>query len=618
VRLIPKTTLLTLALVTLMVLILVALSLFAFRHFSLNSAEKLARTAAEIVRVSLTESMINGVIARRETFLQRLQGIEGLRDARVVRGPAVKEQHGSGLQREQADDIIDKQVLATGQPFFEIDESSGEPIFRATIPYIADDRGEPNCLTCHLVERGTVLGAITITLSVAHLKQQALQTIGFMQVPVILLALLLVYLVRRTIVPLGKTADQLQDAVHNALRGDFNGHIQAHSRDEIGQIADELNQLMAFLREGLGAINGDVARLTRCQPSAGNQLASTRDMVNRLIDAAHFKQSIEEDETRREVYRRLGQVIGADFGLDTYSIYEVANSKNRITPVVVDGDEQADCRWCDPQILIRAETCRARRTGHLIDSVETPGICNAFRPGGDAALQHICLPVIQSGSVGSVVQLVFHPDVGPTVQRAVPYLQVYLREAAPVIEAKRLMDTLRESTLRDPMTGLHNRRFLEEYIDTVVATAQRRKTQVSVLMLDLDYFKKVNDTHGHDAGDAVLKTLAKVLAECVRTSDLVIRYGGEEFLIILLDTGENYADEVAEKIREAVEATKFQVPGGTLQKTISVGVADFPKDSDTFWQAMKYADVALYQAKERGRNRVIHFTPEMWPKDGEY
>jgi diguanylate cyclase (GGDEF)-like protein len=180
------------------------------------------------------------------------------------------------------------------------------------------------------------------------------------------------------------------------------------------------------------------------------------------------------------------------------------------------------------------------------------------------------------------------------------------------------MDTLRESTLRDPMTGLHNRRFLEEYIDTVVATAQRRKSQVSVLMLDLDYFKKVNDTHGHDAGDAVLKTLAKVLVECVRTSDLVIRYGGEEFLIILLDTGENYADEVAEKIREAVEATKFQVPGGTLQKTISVGVADFPKDSDTFWQAMKYADVALYQAKERGRNRVIHFAPEMWPKDGEY
>ncbi len=617
-RLIPKTTLLTLGLVTLMVLILVALSLFAFRHFSLTSAEKLARTAGEIVRVSLTESMINGVITRRESFLQRLQGIEGLRDARVVRGQAVAEQHGSGLAREQALDVIDKQVLATGREHFEIDESSGEPIFRATIPYVADDRGEPNCLTCHKVERGSVLGAITITMSIAHLKERALQTIALMQVPVVILALLLVYLVRRTIVPLGRTADELQSVVHNALRGDFTGHIQAQTRDEIGQIATELNQLMGFLRNGLGEINGDVAQLTRCEPAEGNQLASTRDMVNRLIDAAHFKQSIEEDETRHEVYRRLGRVIGEDFGLDEYSIYEVANSKNRMTPVLVDGEMGGDCRWCDPQILLRAETCRARRTGHTIDGVESPGLCNAFRPGEAGTRHHICLPVIQSGSVGSVVQLVVDDDIGPAVQRTVPYLQVYLREAAPVIEAKRLMDTLRESTLRDPMTGLHNRRFLEEYVDTVVAQAQRRKAQVSVLMLDLDYFKKVNDTHGHDAGDMVLKTLAKVLADTVRSADLVIRYGGEEFLVILVDTRERDGDDVAEKIREAVEATKFQVPGGTLQKTISVGVADFPKDADTFWQAMKYADVALYQAKERGRNRVIHFAPEMWPKDGDY
>ncbi|MDX1593814.1 MAG: diguanylate cyclase [Gammaproteobacteria bacterium] len=617
-RLIPKTTLLTLAMVTLMVLILVALSLFAFRHFSISSAEKLARTAAEIVRVSLTESMINGVIARRETFLERLEGIEGLRDARVVRGAAVREQHGGGLEREQAHDVIDRKVLATGQPHFEIDESTGEPIFRATIPYVADDRGEPNCMTCHQVERGTVLGAITITISIAKLKEQALQTIGFMQVPVVMLALLLVYLVRRTIVPLGKTADELQVTVHNALRGDFNGHIHAQTRDEIGQIANELNQLMAFLREGLGSINGDVARLTRCEPSEGNQLASTRDMVNRLIDAAHFKQSIEEDETRREVYQRLGRVIREDFGIEHYSIYEVANSKNRMTPVQVDGDEQGECRWCDPQILIRAEACRARRTGHHVDSVASQGICNAFRPGDDVRMRHICLPVIQSGSVGSVVQLVIDEDVGHAVQRAVPYLQVYLREAAPVIEAKRLMDTLRESTLRDPMTGLHNRRFLEEYIETVVASAQRRKAQISVMMLDLDFFKKVNDTHGHDAGDAVLKTLAKVLVENVRSSDLVIRYGGEEFLVILVDTRDQDADEVAEKVRAAVEATKFQVPGGTLQKTISIGVADYPKDGDTFWQAMKYADVALYQAKERGRNRVVHFSPEMWTTDEEY
>jgi diguanylate cyclase (GGDEF)-like protein len=149
-------------------------------------------------------------------------------------------------------------------------------------------------------------------------------------------------------------------------------------------------------------------------------------------------------------------------------------------------------------------------------------------------------------------------------------------------------------------------------METLVAGTQRRQTNMSLLMLDLDYFKKVNDTYGHDAGDTVLKTLAKTLQQSVRRSDLVIRYGGEEFLIILLDTTNDYADEVAEKIRAAVEQTKVRLPSAVLEKTISIGVADFPRDSDTFWQAIKFADVALYRAKELGRNRVVHFTPDLW------
>jgi diguanylate cyclase (GGDEF)-like protein len=99
---------------------------------------------------------------------------------------------------------------------------------------------------------------------------------------------------------------------------------------------------------------------------------------------------------------------------------------------------------------------------------------------------------------------------------------------------------------------------------------------------------------------------------------MVIRYGGEEFLIILQNTAEKYGDQMAEKIRAAVEEMKIQVAGATLQKTISIGIADFPDDSDTFWQALKYADVALYQAKDKGRNQAIHFSPEMWEDKGEF
>jgi diguanylate cyclase (GGDEF)-like protein len=162
------------------------------------------------------------------------------------------------------------------------------------------------------------------------------------------------------------------------------------------------------------------------------------------------------------------------------------------------------------------------------------------------------------------------------------------------------------------MTGLHNRRFLEESVDTLIAQAQRRKSPMAFLMLDLDYFKMVNDTYGHDAGDTVLKALAKVLTHSVRASDYVIRYGGEEFLILLQETNAEGAVEVAEKIRKAVEELKIQVAGGLLQKTISIGIASYPDDSDTFWQGLKFADVALYHAKDSGRNRVVRFTKALW------
>ncbi len=151
-------------------------------------------------------------------------------------------------------------------------------------------------------------------------------------------------------------------------------------------------------------------------------------------------------------------------------------------------------------------------------------------------------------------------------------------------------------------------------MDTLVANAKRRATNVGVLMCDMDFFKEVNDTHGHEAGDVVIVRTAEILKECVRTSDLVIRYGGEEFLVILVDVAsKDDINRVAEKIRTSMEATTMQLPGGgTLQKTISVGYSMYPFDSEGFWECIKYADVALYKAKNNGRNQVQGFEEEMW------
>lgn len=614
-----KVTLFSVVLATVMIVVLIVVSLLSFRQFSLMSAQAQVSSAAEIIRVSLTEDMVNGVISKREGLLRRLGEVEGLQSVHVIRGGHVEKQFGAGLNQERAADSHEVRVLQSGQPHFEVLDESSNPVFRGTIPFVATSRGSPNCLQCHDVPEGTVLGAVTVTMAIGHLKDSAVFVSAVMVGAVAFFMLLMLFFFRRLVRPVIFTANDVQTVVSHAIQGDFHAGIKQSTNDEIGRIAADMNKLMQFLHDGLGGIREDVSQLLKHKPAedSGNLLNSTIDMVHGLIDASQFKQSIEEDESKAEIYRRLAAAVRERFGIRHFSIYEMVPNRNQMIAIAVDGEAGADCRWCDLQILIRSETCRARRTGHMIDSIESPGICFAFQPpDGGASYRHVCLPVIQSGAVGSILQLVFPAEDAARVEQLLPYLSVYLREAAPVIEAKRLMDTLRESNLRDAMTGLHNRRFLEEYIETLVASNQRRNSHISIMMLDLDYFKVVNDTYGHDAGDTVLKELTKVLVRSVRSSDIVIRYGGEEFMVILPDTDAVRAEDVAEKIRAMVEGLKIQLPGTMLSKTISIGLAEFPTDSDTFWQAIKFADVALYRAKETGRNRVVRFTSDLWLDEG--
>ena len=161
------------------------------------------------------------------------------------------------------------------------------------------------------------------------------------------------------------------------------------------------------------------------------------------------------------------------------------------------------------------------------------------------------------------------------------------------------------------MTGLYNRRFLEEYVDTLVAGVSRNQSQLGLLMCDLDYFKEVNDKFGHDAGDAVLKETTNVIVKSARGADMVIRFGGEEFLVIVNEAKPGDVDAVAERIRQNIEATKVKTAGEIIQKTISIGFCEFPRDTQNFWEAIKYADIALYKAKEAGRNRILQFNKDM-------
>ena len=629
-----KVSLFFIAISAVLVIVLTAISLFAFRQFSINTATEHLRTAAEIVRVHLTEAMITGVIDQRQSFLLRLAEVQNLKSARVVRAPAIDAQFGATRKGEYLPDEIEKSVLQSGLPEFKVSDINGEVIFRGTIPYIATGEGSPNCLQCHDTKQGAVLGAVTMTMSITSMRHNGLATvssiIGVVIVAVAVLFVLLYYLLH----PISNTASAIERAVQDAINGNFRNEIEKKTNDEIGKIASDMNRLLKFLNNGLNKINDSISKLiVRKQGPGENLLLATIDMVENMTQISQYKIAIEEDDSKLNVYRRLISTINNRFfqGQGEFSVYEISNDSSKLYPLPTDGVTEAPCRWCQQKILIHPQSCRVVHTGHMTDGITQPDICYNFRQAAEAEVQAseacnggskrcypLCFPIFKSGAVSSIVQLVVKEEEKERILAALPYIRTYLNDTAPVLEVHRLMETLRESTLRDAMTGLNNRRFLEEYVDTLTAHVRRKQAHVAILMLDLDHFKMINDTYGHDAGDSVLKALANVIRTTVRASDIVIRYGGEEFMAVLQDTSSEHAICVAEKIRAAVEAMRISHEGIVLKKTISIGIADFPGDSSTFWQAVKFADVALYQAKEAGRNRVLHFTREMWSDSKEY
>jgi diguanylate cyclase (GGDEF)-like protein/PAS domain S-box-containing protein len=172
-----------------------------------------------------------------------------------------------------------------------------------------------------------------------------------------------------------------------------------------------------------------------------------------------------------------------------------------------------------------------------------------------------------------------------------------------------LQAILHEQAIRDPLTGLYNRRYWCETIDRELARATREKYPVSMIMMDLDHFKNINDTFGHAAGDLVLQCLAQILSSATRSGDIVCRYGGEEFTLVLPNTTTEAAEEIAERLRLSFEQAHILWNGVQVHTTLSIGVATFPFHASTSSQLINVVDSTMYQAKNQGRNRVVIYTP---------
>ncbi len=164
-----------------------------------------------------------------------------------------------------------------------------------------------------------------------------------------------------------------------------------------------------------------------------------------------------------------------------------------------------------------------------------------------------------------------------------------------------------QASLHDPLTGIKNRMAMEQSFAREIDLAKRNQNAFSVIILDIDYFKKINDTYGHHIGDIILKSITKTVTQCTRKSDMFFRYGGEEFVLLLQNTTQKGAEKLAERIRHTVEQTNYLCENHNITLTVSLGVSNLTDAHHNAETLFKQADAALYYAKEHGRNQVASY-----------
>lgn len=262
------------------------------------------------------------------------------------------------------------------------------------------------------------------------------------------------------------------------------------------------------------------------------------------------------------------------------------------------------------QIAVGECLCgRAAASGELLTSANSLADArHTIRYAGIKAHGHVIVPLKSRGEVNGILCLYTVPGAEVSESR-LSLFRTIGNQLGVAIENARRYEEVKELSLHDPLTGLANRNLMKMELDRGVAQAHRGGQPFSLLMLDLDHFKRYNDTYGHVAGDRLLADIGRIIMDEVREVDLAVRYGGEEFLAILVDAGEPQAAEVAGRIRRRVEETPyFPVEGGPpATMTISIGVATWQQGMESWEKLLTIADDALYRAKEKGRDRV-----EVW------
>lgn len=358
------------------------------------------------------------------------------------------------------------------------------------------------------------------------------------------------------------------------------------------------------LGDGFAVTFSDITPLKRSEHDlqrVNQQLATHVDDLNQrsrqmqqMSEIGNFLQAC---VTVKDACQSLGARVAPLFPGSSGSIVMLADTADdRVKQVATWGIQQTPA----PEFIPPDCLALGQERLHQADSDCLRLGCSHAKCAQD--LTTFCIPLLALDQTLGLFYLTA-PNPSQSVQQLA---RTVAEQIALALANLHLRETLRQQSIRDPLTGLFNRRYLEETLIREMRRAQRRHHTIGVIMLDLDHFKRLNDTHGHDAGDRVLKTVGQLLRESVRGSDVACRYGGEEIILILPESPPEATLARAEEIRQALSQLQISYSGLTLHPlSASLGVASFPDHGLRAVDVLKAADDALYQAKTKGRNRVV-------------
>lgn len=536
----------------------------AFEKFGNRTTIEKANSIAESVRDGLTAHMVLGAMDKSHIFLNNMKKHQNVKTLRVVRSPKLIKEFGKGELDPYKYDDIEKAVLKNGETLTEQIQDNHNRYLRISIPYIATKYTNPDCLSCHTkVKEGEVLGAISLELDITEIEDVSLDMIQKIIVISTIFLIVAFFIASYFIRPYIKLFDDLEEGISKAYKGDFSFSVKTKLTDDAGKVANKLNDLSEIFR---------------------------------------FKKTIEHDDNKEKIYERIAHILEKNFEIKEFLILQhTAKKQGRKIVFKSDHIQELDKEFFESS----QHKCRAYRTNLQISSTDFHKVCDLCFKNDK---QSLCLPFPISEEM--TLTLLIYADTKEElirIKELVPIITNYFELTEPVLQTKLLMEKLEERSLKDPMTGLYNRRFLDKHLEQELSTDDT----FTVMMIDIDFFKKVNDTYGHDVGDQVIKELGIVIKNNIKGSDIAVRYGGEEFTIILFEIPLEKSIDVAENIRKEFAKKLFKAHDENFSKTLSVGISTYPEKSLSPWKTIKDADVALYNAKETGRDKVVVYHEKM-------